>query len=244
MSDKKPTGNNAIIAGQSDRKATDTAANDSAKSRRKLLKAGGFVATTGIVMDKWSKPVVESVLLPAHAVSSGELIGAIIDLRISQTPGGILSPTQSVTQSYARAEGVAPSPLDILIPTAIAGPTGSPAPTSAPTSAPTTVPTSAPSPAPTPSPTPSPTLSPTCPALGQCATILPPSGGTVQFSITNVGGAALGMTGALTYQGVVAGITVSGFFTDQSFTNTQGTLNGGGCNASFTAQVGGICIPV
>ena len=40
-------------------------------ARRKLLKslgtAGGVVATSGMLPGQWTKPVVESVLLPAHA---------------------------------------------------------------------------------------------------------------------------------------------------------------------------------
>jgi len=43
-------------------------------SRRKIIKrllaGGGVVATGQLIPDKWAKPVVESVLLPAHATSS------------------------------------------------------------------------------------------------------------------------------------------------------------------------------
>lgn len=54
----------------------ETKASD--KTRRKVLKTGGFVISAGAVVDKWAKPVVESVLLPAHAQSSGVLIGPVI----------------------------------------------------------------------------------------------------------------------------------------------------------------------
>lgn len=46
-------------------------------SRRKLLKAGGIVASSALISEKWQKPVVESVLLPAHAQTSMPLIGPL-----------------------------------------------------------------------------------------------------------------------------------------------------------------------
>lgn len=46
--------------------------------RRKLLKAGGIVASSALVPEKWQKPVVDSIVLPAHAVTSTVLIGAVV----------------------------------------------------------------------------------------------------------------------------------------------------------------------
>ena len=37
---------------------------------RKLILAGGVVATADMIPDKWSKPVIESFILPAHAQAS------------------------------------------------------------------------------------------------------------------------------------------------------------------------------
>ncbi|MGB5705930.1 MAG: hypothetical protein WBM41_03810 [Arenicellales bacterium] len=221
----------------------------SLEKRRKVLKAGGFVAATGAVADQWSKPLVESVLLPAHAVSSAQLIGAIFTVSITSTPDGVV-PSDSVVSDASEK----PSPLDLLIPpayaqgTSVSTPAPSPSPTTAPTPAPTTVPTPSPT-APTPSPT-APTPSPApggngrCPVIGQCAFISPPgSTKQVQFNITNVGGGLLAMTDGLNYKGVIAGITINGFFTDQTYRTTQGTATGFGCNAAFSAKLGGSCKP-
>jgi len=43
---------------------------DASSGRRRILKsigAGGAVATTSLLVDRWHQPVVESVLIPAHA---------------------------------------------------------------------------------------------------------------------------------------------------------------------------------
>ena len=48
-------------------------AEDNQNSRRKILKqtlAGGAVISAGVASSKWSKPVVDSVVLPAHAQTS------------------------------------------------------------------------------------------------------------------------------------------------------------------------------
>ena len=218
--------------------------------RRKLLKAGGVVASTALIPEKWQKPVVDTVLLPAHAMTSAPLVGAVL---IS----GALTPTQPAPSMMAKPDSgvldtlinpawavaptpVTPSPIP-LAPT--------PAPTVSPTASPTASPTPspiplAPTPAPTVSPTTSPTPAPVCAATGQCIGVTPPNGSNqVQVSITNVGTGMLAMTGALTYQGTLAGITIAGFFIDQTFSNTQGTLSGSGCNGTFTAVIGGNCIP-
>ena len=46
---------------------------DKQNSRRNILKqtlAGGAVITAGVASSKWSKPVIDSVVLPAHAETS------------------------------------------------------------------------------------------------------------------------------------------------------------------------------
>ncbi len=42
---------------------------------RRMLVGGGIIGTSVAVPDKWSKAVVESVVLPAHAQSSGVAAG-------------------------------------------------------------------------------------------------------------------------------------------------------------------------
>ena len=232
-SDKKNT-----KPGSPDKNITDSTSKES--GRRKLLKAGGVVASSALVPEKWSKPVIDTVLLPAHAQTSAPLIGALLIV----TEDGS-SPTSPAVAMMAQPHS---GLLDTFISPVYAQ-------TSTPTSAPTTSPTASPTASPTPSPTAigtpaptgvttAPTPTPVCPAVGQCVGVTPPNGtNQVQFSITNVGTAMLPMTGALTYEGVIAGITLSGFFTDQSFSNTQGTAIGGGCNGTYTAVLGGTCTP-
>ncbi|MGA8261978.1 MAG: hypothetical protein WB783_17330 [Arenicellales bacterium] len=211
-------------------------------TRRKVLKTGGFVVSTGAILDKWAKPVVESVLLPAHAQSSGVLIGPVI------LSAGAATPTRTPTTRYA-SQGDPGSLLDLVFPTAYGlpttpGPTPAPVPTPVPTPQPTPQPTPAPSAAPGPAPTPAPTPG-VCPAIGQCATVSPPNASNeVSFSITNVGSGTLHMTTALMYSGTVAGLTIAGFFTDTTYTMTHGLITGSGCNASFQAQINGSCVPV
>ena len=44
--------------------------------RRKVLKttlAGGAVITTSIVPDKWKKPSMDSIMLPAHAATTSNV---------------------------------------------------------------------------------------------------------------------------------------------------------------------------
>ena len=219
----------------------------------------------GLAASKWSKPAVESVVLPAHAQASGRLVGAVLSIDTTQTPSGVLPADAAFAQKAS-----SPSPLDLLVPSAYGGmtPTDSPTPmpTPEPTPQPTPSPTPSPTPAPTPEPTPMPTPSPTpaatpmptpaatpaptpaggeCPAIGQCAFVSPPDAdGNVQFDISNVGGELLNGTGPLSYAGTINGINVSGFFTDQSFSTTMGTVTGLGCNGTFTAVLGGTCTPL
>jgi len=53
--------------------------NKASSARRKLLKslaAGGGVWTTSKVLpDRWHKPVVDSIILPAHAGGSKPMMG-------------------------------------------------------------------------------------------------------------------------------------------------------------------------
>ena len=77
-------------------------------SRRKVLKVAagaGLIAGTkaGWENDKWTKPVVETVLLPAHAQTSG-------------VTNGLFEGSTSVT--VAALEPMVPSGFDTLIPTA------------------------------------------------------------------------------------------------------------------------------
>ncbi len=82
--------------------------------RRKLLKAGGVVASSYAVPEKWKKPVVDTVLLPSHAQTTATP---------APTPGSV-APTPAPTTG-------APTPPPTPAPT-------SPTPmTSAPTPAPT-----------------------------------------------------------------------------------------------------------
>jgi hypothetical protein len=74
--------------------------------------------------------------------------------------------------------------------------------------------------------------------------VVPPNAeNKVQFSVTNVGTAMFDMTGPLTYQGTLGGMIFSGFFIDQSFSSTQGTVTGSGCNGTYKAELGGTCTP-
>lgn len=222
--------------GSPDKNITDSTSKES--GRRKLLIAGGVVASSALVPEKWSKPVVDTVLLPAHAQTSAPLIGSLLIITESSptTPAAAMMAQSNsglldtfVNPVYAQSSVPTPSPTN--------------SPTVSPTPSPTTVTPAPATPAPT-AVTTAPTPTPVCPAVGQCVGVTPPNAANqVQFSITNVGTAMLPMTGALTYEGVIAGITLSGFFTDQSFSNTQGTASGGGCNGTYTAVLGGTCTP-
>lgn len=60
---------------------------------RKLILAGGVVATADMIPDKWSKPVIESFILPAHAQASpvdseGGVEGGVFDLSGGGGGGG------------------------------------------------------------------------------------------------------------------------------------------------------------
>lgn len=50
---------------------SDDLQGDRRANLRRLLVGGGVIGSSAIVPDKWSKAVVESVMLPAHAQSSG-----------------------------------------------------------------------------------------------------------------------------------------------------------------------------
>ena len=80
--------------------------------RRKLLKAGGIVASSALVPEKWQKPVVDSIILPAHAQTSTVLIGAVVITR------GSVMPTDAADSMLAESGlGV----LDTIIQPASAG---------------------------------------------------------------------------------------------------------------------------
>lgn len=51
---------------------TDPTSEKEARRRiiKRLIAGGGITATAHLLPDKWSKPVIESVVLPAHAQSS------------------------------------------------------------------------------------------------------------------------------------------------------------------------------
>jgi len=219
-----------------------------ASTRRKVLKSGGIVVSAGAVLDKWTKPVVESVFLPAHAQSSGVLIGPVLTVSASNVPTQL--PPARVASGGGGGSG-ASGLFDLLIPTAHAkvsyGLTPSPTPVLTPSPTPVATPSPTPNGTPAPTPTPSPTPSPGgCPADNQCVTVVPPNAqNKVSFTISNVGTSLLDMTGALTYAGIVAGLNVAGFFMDVSFSATQGTVTGGPgpCNATYNAEVNGSCTP-
>lgn len=73
---------------------------------RKLLASGAVVATSQTVPDKWSKPVVDSVMLPAHAQTSG---GAIIANWVlgDDAPGGTsgMGPGTSTATDFLYDDG-------------------------------------------------------------------------------------------------------------------------------------------
>ena len=93
-----------------DKNAADSVSKDS--GRRKLLKAGGVVASSALVPEKWQKPVVDSIMLPAHAQTSTILIGAVV-LR-----GGSVVPADAADSLLAETgQGI----LDKIIQPASAG---------------------------------------------------------------------------------------------------------------------------
>lgn len=72
-------------------------------ARRKLLKgtiAGGAAIGTGLMADKWAKPVVNSVLMPAHAQTSligpSSGTGQIVQCNDPQQAGGDAPDRRSV----------------------------------------------------------------------------------------------------------------------------------------------------
>ena len=78
MSDKKPGD------GSSPENATEVTKSDASGSRRDALKKTVTVGGVSIALASWTKPVVESVILPAHAqTTSGTLAGLTIDFPIT-----------------------------------------------------------------------------------------------------------------------------------------------------------------
>lgn len=79
-------------------------------ARRRLLKAlggaGGTIAAGKVLPEKWTRPVVESVLLPAHAQATGQ--NPVLNFAGSVTPGASAGPGPSTANKV----------LDFLIPPA------------------------------------------------------------------------------------------------------------------------------
>ena len=72
---------------------------DTQNSRRKILKqtlAGGAVISAGVASSKWSKPVVDSVVLPAHAQTSTPDGGSGGSTTASPGGGTTATPTTTI----------------------------------------------------------------------------------------------------------------------------------------------------
>jgi len=88
-------------------------ANEELQKRRKALKnilaGSGTVVTAAAMKDKWARPVVESVVLPAHAQTSGRVYSGsgLTTTFISDEDGSLLADlTESLVQeAQAQAEG-------------------------------------------------------------------------------------------------------------------------------------------
>ena len=67
------------------------------KTVRRLLTGGGIVTGAGLTGGAWQKPVIDSVLLPAHGQTTAPPTGG----RPSPTPGGVptIAPTPQATPS-------------------------------------------------------------------------------------------------------------------------------------------------
>ena len=192
-SDKKNSKSKDIEKNASDSSKTES-------GRRKLLKAGGVVASAALVPEKWQKPVVDSIMLPAHAQTSTVLIGAVVLRRGSVMPD---SPADSMVAETET--GI----IDTLIRPASAGAVPMPSP----------------------------------PCVGECASCTQPnSSNQVEFSVSGVGSGMLAANG-LNYAGTIEGIDVVGSFTDQSYSTSNGTLNGSNCSGGYTLTLGGSCTP-
>ena len=77
MKKNAKTDANTGSSSQPDNSPNESTSNKMRKSRRRLIQglvAGGVVVTAKSVPYKWSRPVVEAVMLPAHAQTSGQLI--------------------------------------------------------------------------------------------------------------------------------------------------------------------------
>jgi hypothetical protein len=83
---------------------TESARRTASPPRRRLLKTlvGGAAAAAGALPERWTRPVVDAVLLPAHAQATGAVTGAF---------------SATTTTAVAARDG---SPLDLLIPRAMA----------------------------------------------------------------------------------------------------------------------------
>ena len=65
---------NTVSSSKADKALTEEESKNKQKSRRRLIQfmvAGGVVATAKSVPNSWSRPVVQAVMLPAHAQTSG-----------------------------------------------------------------------------------------------------------------------------------------------------------------------------
>ena len=79
---------------------TDNKKQGAEKERRKVLKstlAGGAVITASIAPEKWTKPVLSSVVLPAHATTSD--VGAGMQ---DPDPNTVVNVTMSVSHTDSR----------------------------------------------------------------------------------------------------------------------------------------------
>ena len=89
-----------------DKKQVDSQKHQSASaennSRRKVLKstlAGGVVITTTIKSEEWVKPVVNSVIIPAHAQTSATTTMA--PTTTTMQPTTTLNPNANVTAIFS-----------------------------------------------------------------------------------------------------------------------------------------------
>lgn len=95
------------------------------KLRRKLMKSmfigGGILGTSHITMDKWLPPVINSVVLPAHALTSdsGVTRYSFVDpnFEIHPSPGAIGAET-GMTNVIQKGSSIASQLAEILIPSA------------------------------------------------------------------------------------------------------------------------------
>ena len=75
------------------------------ESRRKALKTtliGGAVISTGVLPDKWKKPVLDSVILPSHAETTGDTDSGGPDTTTTGSP----NVTENVTFNFTFSDWV------------------------------------------------------------------------------------------------------------------------------------------